>query len=474
MSAITLVIPGRNCEATIRDCVRAATRACACVERVQILYVDDHSTDASAALAEEAGATVLLSTGRGAGAARNTGWRAADHCLVWFVDSDCIAAEDALSCLLPHMDEPSVGAVSGAYDNAVEGSLVATLIHEEIAARHRAMPVEVDFLATFSVIYRRELLVELDGFDERYLRGQDAELSFRAQRHGSKLHFEHASRVAHHHERSLRRYLRAQYHQGYWRAFLHTEHRGHAGGDSYSKLSDHLQPPVALLALLSPVSFLLFDPTAATLLTAATFAALLVLPVRIALRIAPAAGVRVAAAYVPFSSLRAFWRGVGVARGFVDMLAREPSQSSRDASERPDQESTLARWLPWLVLLQLLWGLVRVPGKVINRRAEEAVIYRKAAPEKWFFRGDDMQGADVISWLRENTPPACVIAWEGERLGAMEFAVGLLSPRFFVRPADVERVAASTGAPIATAELDGRSGRVTVTATRTALEVTVR
>ena len=102
---------------------------------------------------------------------------------------------------------------------------------------------------------------------------------------------------------------------------------------------------------------------------------------RIALRIAPAAGVRVAAAYVPFSSLRAFWRGVGVAHGFVDMLAREPSQSSRDASERPDQESTLARWLPGLVLLQLLWGLVRVPGKVINRRAFGWQIDMTVAPD---------------------------------------------------------------------------------------------
>ena len=132
------------------------------------------------------------------------------------------------------------------------------------------------------------------------------------------------------------------------------------------------------------------------------------------------------------------------------------------------------QWLLWLVAAHLIWGLVRLPGKVINRRAEEAVIYRKAVPEKWFFRGDDMQGADVISWLRENTPPACVIAWEGERLGAMEFAAALLSPRFFVRARDAARVSAATGAPIATAELEGRRGRVTVTATREALEVTVR
>ena len=206
MTAISLVIPGRDCESTIGECVRAAAAACGGAEHAEVIYVDDHSRDASATVAASAGATVLPSPGRGAGAARNAGWRAAKHPLVWFVDSDCIVAADALSCLLPHMDDRSVGAVSSAYDNAVVGSLVATLIHEEIAARHRAMPVEVDFLATFSVVYRRELLAELGGFDERYLRGQDAELSFRAQGAGYKLHFERASRVAHHHETNLRRY----------------------------------------------------------------------------------------------------------------------------------------------------------------------------------------------------------------------------------------------------------------------------
>ncbi len=474
MNPVSLVIPGRNCAATIAACVRAATTACQNAGPFEVLYVDDGSDDDSAARAAAEGATVLASPGRGAGAARNAGWRAAKHPLVWFVDSDCIAAADALELLLAHMEDQGVGAVSGAYDNAVDGSLLATLIHEEIAVRHRRMPVEVDFLASFSVLYRRDVLEQLDGFDERYLRGQDAELSFRAQRAGFRLHFELASRVAHHHERSLRRYLRQQYHQGYWRAFLHTEHKGHAGGDSYSRLSDHLQPPVALLVLGAPASLLFFDPAAGGLLAAAALTLLLILPVGMARQIAAVTDARTAAAYVLLSALRAFWRGVGVAQGFVDKLSR--GGAAEEAPPRRDEQprSKLTRWLAALVGAHLLWGLVRLPGKVINRRAEEVVVYQKAGAERWFFRGDELQGADTIAWLRENTPTSCVIAWEGERLGAMEFAAALLSPRFFVRARDAARVSEATGAPIATAELEGRRGRVTVTATREALEVTVR
>ena len=468
MTAISLVIPGRNCERTIGECVRAAVAACGCVERAEVIYVDDHSADASAAVAAAAGATVLPSPGRGAGAARNAGWRAAQHSLVWFVDSDCVAASDALKLLLEHMEDEAVGAVSGAYDNAVEGSLLATLIHEEIAVRHRSMPVDVDFLASFSVIYRRSLLAELDGFDERYLRGQDAELSFRAARAGYRLRFEIASRVAHHHEVSLSRYLRAQYHQGYWRAFLHTEHAGHAGGDSYSKLSDHAQPPLALLALCTPAALLLVRPETVSLIAAAVCVVLLSLPVSMARRIAAASSGGIACAYVPFSALRAFWRGVGVAAGFVRKYIDPGSEGA------PQRSSPGARWVLWLVTAHLLLGLARLPGKVFDRRLEEVAVFQKTGPESWFFRGDSLQGGEVITWIRENTPRACVISWEGERLGAMEFAVALLSPRFFVRTEDAARVAETHGVPIASAELNGRRGRVTVTATRTTLEVSVR
>ena len=132
------------------------------------------------------------------------------------------------------------------------------------------------------------------------------------------------------------------------------------------------------------------------------------------------------------------------------------------------------RWLVWLVFLHLAWGLARLPGKVIHRRVEEVVAYQKAGPEGWFFRSDAMQGREAITWIRAHTPRSCVIIWEGERLGAMEFAAALLSPRFFVQADEAERVAAATGAPIAVAERDGRRGRVTITATRAALEVSVR
>jgi len=316
VTAVSLVIPGRNCAATIEACLAAATRILEAPDTAlgEIVFVDDGSTDDTAERAARFPVTVLAGGGRGPGAARNVGWRAARGELVWFVDADCVAAPDALSRLLPHLDAPAVAAVSGTYGNANAHSLLACLIHEEIVERHRTMGDEVDFLATFNVLYRRSVLEALDGFDERYLKAQDAELSFRARAAGHRLRFEPRSKVDHYHEERLGSYLRTQRRQGYWRVWLHLEHPGHGVRNSYSGALDHAQPVLAMGLLASlpclALPFVRWLPAAALVLLLAAQAPMTIRLVRR----------RRAARYLAFAPLgacRAVWRGVGMTHGTI-------------------------------------------------------------------------------------------------------------------------------------------------------------
>jgi glycosyltransferase involved in cell wall biosynthesis len=315
---VSLVIPGRNCSDTLRECLTAAIRI---LEQPgsalgEILFVDDGSTDGTRAVAAGFPIRVIEGAGLGAGAARNLGWRAASHELIWFVDADCVARSDALDELLPHLEDPAVAAVSGSYDNARPDSLLARLIHEEIQVRHARMGTDVDFLATFDVLYRRAVLEALDGFDERYRKGQDAELSFRVREAGHHLRFERASRVAHFHEDHLGAYLRTQRQQGYWRVFLHMEHRGHAGGDSYSRLSDHLQPPLAVVAAaLLPVGFLTAWPVIAANVL------LLALQLPLTAAVGRRAGWGLGLSFAGFGFVRAYARAWGMVAGGLGWLS---------------------------------------------------------------------------------------------------------------------------------------------------------
>lgn len=320
---VAVVVPGRNCAWCLGPCMEAlASIRDASGSRVrQIIFVDDQSTDASPEIARRFGARVLVGPGRGAAGARNVGWRSVETPLVWFVDADCVAEPNALEELLPHIAIDGVAGVSGSYGIQNPESLLARLIHEEILVRHDAMGEDVNFAATFNVLYRRDVLEQLDGFDERYRFGQDAELAFRVLEAGHRIRFAHDSLVRHHHPTKLMPYIRKQRGQGYWRVPLHLEHRGHAAGDSYSSALDHVSPPIALLSLAS----LLLVPLAALspwilIVPIVLFADLLVMQIPMALRMMRRAGRTEMLLYIPMSMLRSLWRGFGLAAGVIDTL----------------------------------------------------------------------------------------------------------------------------------------------------------
>ena len=171
MSAeVTLVIPGRNAASTVDACLSAVVPLLESGLLREIIFVNDGSTDDTAERVARYPVRCLTGKGQGPGAARNLGWRAAETPLVWFIDSDCVSEVHALELLLARIEgSPFVG-VGGSYGNMRPDSLLACLIHEEIVERHRRMPREVNFLATFNVLYRREILEKVDGFDERFIR----------------------------------------------------------------------------------------------------------------------------------------------------------------------------------------------------------------------------------------------------------------------------------------------------------------
>jgi cellulose synthase/poly-beta-1,6-N-acetylglucosamine synthase-like glycosyltransferase len=350
---VTLVIPARDAARTIEPCLDAALAVAARPgsRLARIVLVDDGSRDATREAAVARGIEILESGGRGAGAARNVGWRAATTELVWFVDSDCVAAPDALEILLPHLADPAVGGVGGSYAIAPDATLLERLIHEEIVTRHARMEGDVDFLATFNVLYRRDALAALEGFDERYLKGQDAEFAFRVLESGRRLRFDRGSLVRHFHADRLSKYLRVQRQQGYWRVALHLEHRGHGAGDSYSGLLDHLQPfaaaalaPAVLAAVAAPLAGVRGAALAAALAPLAFLIAFLLIAFLLAaqLPMARAMARREGAAmlwFVPLGAVRAVWRAAGLVHGVVDRTLGRGAIAARSLARRQAEGS---------------------------------------------------------------------------------------------------------------------------------------
>ena len=321
-NSVTLVIPGRNVAPVIRRCLEAVLPLTRQGELREIIFVDDGSDDNTVEIVESHPVRYIKGEGRGPGAARNLGWQAATTPLVWFIDADCVTRADALQRLRSRLDAPDVVGVGGSYANMRPDSLLACIIHEEIMARHRMMPSEVDHVGSFNVLYRRDALEAVGGFDEGTVNcggsagAEDVELAFRLLEAGYRLRFEPQSTVGHYHPTRLLRYLRTQRQHGYWRVRLYLHHPRKSKGDTYAGLCDYLQPPLAVaIAATAPLAWL---PAVLPWLWCG-IGLLLSLQLPMAVRIRGSFTTRIS--YPVMSLVRAFWRGAGMVQGVLAVIA---------------------------------------------------------------------------------------------------------------------------------------------------------
>ena len=245
----SVIIPAHNAADTLEQCLRA------CLDQthapVEVIVVDDGSTDGTADIAAGLPVTYIRQKQRGPAAARNFGAGKASGGILVFTDSDCVPARTWIERLLKGFDAADIVAVGGSYGIANPESRLARIIHAEIRARHEDMGDEVDFLGSFNVAYRNTAFRDAGGFDESFTQasGEDNDLAYRLSKLG-RLRFVKDAIVDHHHPEKLGPYLRSQARHGFWRMKLCAKHPSRARGDHYASLLDLSAPPLSLLVIL--------------------------------------------------------------------------------------------------------------------------------------------------------------------------------------------------------------------------------
>src|SRR2546427_12026072 len=95
---VSVVIPTRNSAGTIADCVKSVRSQSH--RPVEIIVVDNYSTDSTVEIAKRNGALVMLRAG-GRSAHKNWGAKFAKGENLYFCDSDLILGPDVISRGLP-------------------------------------------------------------------------------------------------------------------------------------------------------------------------------------------------------------------------------------------------------------------------------------------------------------------------------------------------------------------------------------
>jgi glycosyltransferase involved in cell wall biosynthesis len=221
---VSVIVAARNAAATLPRCL--ASLCALDYPNVEILLVDDGSTDETVAIARAAGVGVWDSPRPGPSAARNAGIRQATHDIVAFTDADCVVPPHWLRSLVEGLRTSRAAGAGGPQRNVFpptgQGARdldlffsLASLVAEYTRADDT--PREVDHNASCNAAYVKHTIVDAGGFDEALYPGEDVDLDFRLGRLGYRSYYVPEAWVEHHRPGTrewfaamMRRYGRAQ------------------------------------------------------------------------------------------------------------------------------------------------------------------------------------------------------------------------------------------------------------------------
>jgi glycosyltransferase involved in cell wall biosynthesis len=179
LPSISVIVPAfdeERCIAETLDHLRAAAELLMAHtgRAVQILLVDNASTDGTAAIAHDRGVTVIDEAEHNIAKVRNTGARAADHDVLVFVDADTLVPSQSLLRIGQVMANPAClgGAVDAAYD-------AQRPVIQAYLRFWRVVGILGGMAQGACQFCGRETFAELGGYDETLYMGEDVDFFWR-------------------------------------------------------------------------------------------------------------------------------------------------------------------------------------------------------------------------------------------------------------------------------------------------------
>jgi GT2 family glycosyltransferase len=185
---------------------------------VEVIVVDDGSSDHSAAIAEEFDVRLIRTPNRGLASARNVGAAAASGEIVAYLDDDAWPDPHWLQYLADTFERTGCGAAGGPNVPPPAGLVAESVAHSPGGPIHVLVSdSEAEHIPGCNFAIRKDVVDALGGFDPQFrTAGDDVDLCWRLQEAGYGIGFNPAAMVWHHRRTSVGGYCRQQ--RGYGRA----------------------------------------------------------------------------------------------------------------------------------------------------------------------------------------------------------------------------------------------------------------
>jgi len=228
---VSVIVPAFNAERTIGDCLAALVAQDYPRERLEIIAVDNRSTDRTAAVM--CGHPVRVVAERrvqSSYAARNAGLAEARGAILCFTDADCLPDPGWVRALVAALADDDAGGAAGRIEAAPGATLVERFQVDErvLDAANAFTRPTLPFAQTANAAYRRIVFERVGLFDPSLVSGGDLDLSWRMQRAGWGLAYAPGALVRHRHRTTFRGLVKLYAKNGHGAALLGDRYPSYA------------------------------------------------------------------------------------------------------------------------------------------------------------------------------------------------------------------------------------------------------
>jgi len=179
--SVSIIVPVKNCEATIGELLESLMRLDYKKEKLEVIVVDGNSTDKTCEIVSKYPVKLLEEERPGINAARNTGIKHSKGEIIVFTDGDCVVPKDWIKKIIENFKDPKVGCVGG---NAIRyyNGLLSNYCDESILPVLRVFKKRevlnnvkppLQYPAGCNMATKRKVIKDVGMFDERIKHGFD-------------------------------------------------------------------------------------------------------------------------------------------------------------------------------------------------------------------------------------------------------------------------------------------------------------
>jgi len=191
---VSVIIPALNEEENIEDCILSLQSLDKMDMAVEIIVIDNGSTDATFEIASKMGVKTHLLKDVNVAALRNYGASISTGCLLAFLDADCIVAEDWLMQAIDTINKEDADAVGSVHEIPYSSNWVGR-VAEKLGSKKSG--VNAKYIPSGNFIIKRASFEMIEGFNGDLETSEDVDICYRLMKTGGRIFLNPKIRALH-------------------------------------------------------------------------------------------------------------------------------------------------------------------------------------------------------------------------------------------------------------------------------------